>query len=581
MNSKLNVEKTLPEHFFAQAAAQDAATAFLYCRPGEDTFVTMSWTRYRDEVAMLSQWFLDQGIKKGDKVALLSSNRPEWIITDLAIQSAGAVTIPIYPNSSATDTQHILDHSEARWLIVDKIERLHSFDSSPLNGVLIFNAFPAGNDKFHAYAEATADASKTIQKPVKVKPEDLATIIYTSGTTGLPKGVMHTHGNLSQAMISSHLVIETPEGMIDRFFSFLPLSHVAERVLVEMGSIREGAEVFFARSVDTIAEDLPIAQPTILLCVPRLWEKMQEGIVAKVKKASPVSQFVFKAAGFMGRTRTEGTRIDSSQFAGIFPALADKLVGKKLRARLGLSRTRMFVTGSAPTRPEIQKFFSSFGMPIREVYGLTENLSCGTLSFDDEILVDSCGKAFPHNELRIAEDGEIQFRSPWMFTGYYKNPAATREVLSEDGWFSTGDLGKIDELGRLFIVGRKKEMLKTSNGKYVAPVPIEDRIKSNPLFKDVMMVGDTRKFCIALVTVDKPNLDKTDYAAISAWFDVVNKPLASHEAVKKVGVLSEGFSIDNGSLTPTLKVKRSYVTKAKSDFIERVYSAPDFIVLEK
>ncbi|RZA18042.1 MAG: long-chain fatty acid--CoA ligase [Proteobacteria bacterium] len=580
MNLKLNVEKTLPEHFFAQAAAQEAATAFMYCRPGEDTFVTMSWTRYRDEVSMLSQWFLDQGLKKGDKVALLSSNRPEWIITDLAIQSAGAVTIPIYPNSSASDTQHILEHSEARWLIVDKVERLNSFDTSKLNGILVFNAFKANHDRFQSYADIMVDTAGKISNPVKVSPDDLATIIYTSGTTGLPKGVMHTHGNLSQAMISSHLVIETPKGMTDRFFSFLPLSHVAERVLVEMGSIREGAEVFFARSVETIAEDLPLAQPTILLCVPRLWEKMQEGIVAKVKKAPALSQFVFKAAGFMGRSRTEGTRIDASDSAGIFPALADKLVGKKLRARLGLSRTRLFVTGSAPTRPDVQKFFISFGMPIREVYGLTENLSCGTLSFDEEILVDSCGRPFPHNEVRLAEDGEIQFRSPWMFTGYYKNPAATREVLSEDGWFSTGDLGKIDELGRLFIVGRKKEMLKTSNGKYVAPVPIEDRIKGNPLFKDVMMVGDTRKFCIALVTVDKPKLDKADYSSITHWFEGMNKTLANHEAIKKIGVLTEGFSIENGTLTPTLKVKRSYVTKVKDGFIERIYSSPDFIVLE-
>ncbi|RYZ48706.1 MAG: hypothetical protein EOP07_25480, partial [Proteobacteria bacterium] len=427
---------------------------------------------------------------------LLSANRPEWLIADLAILSIGGVTVPIYPSASTRDIAYILEHSEAEWLAVDTLDRIPQLKADGLKGVLVFNRATDEASKglsvsIHNYPSIVVEGSPAIKSPVAVDPDDLATLIYTSGTTGNPKGVMHTHRNLTEVMLSSFQIIESPEGVTDRFFSFLPLSHVAERVLVEMGAISCGAEVAFARSVDTIGEDLPRCQPTILLCVPRLWEKMQEGIVGKLRSASPMKQFVFKMANVMGGSRAEGSKINASDHAGIFPALADALVGKKLRNALGLSRTRLFVTGSAPTRPDLQKFFASFGMPIREVYGLTENLCCGVLNIEDDIYVDSCGKPFPGNEMRISEDGEIQFRAPWMFTGYYKNEAATREVLSADGWFSTGDLGRINEDGRLLITGRKKEMLKTSNGKYVAPVPIEDSVKGLPLIKEVMMVGDS------------------------------------------------------------------------------------------
>lgn len=580
MNLKLNRDQTLPEHFFAQAAQKQAATAFLYCRPGENRWRTMSWNRYREEVSILASWFQKRGVTKGENIALLASNRPEWMISDLAILSAGAVTVPIYPNSSVSDVQYILDHSEATWLVIDKIERVKNLDLKGLKGVLVFNPFEQDDKRFHLYGSLMQGNPSKLKTPVAVSPDDLATIVYTSGTTGRPKGVVHTHKTLSEAMASSYEIIESPEGTVDRFFSFLPLSHVAERVLVEMGSISTGSEVAFARSVDTIGEDLPVCQPTILLCVPRLWEKMQEGIVAKLESAKPLAKFVFKTAGFMGRSRVEGSRIDAAEHAGVFPLLADALVGKKLREKLGLGRTRFFITGSAPTRPDVQKFFASFGMPIREVYGLTENLSCGVLNIDEEIFVDSCGKAFPNNEVRIAEDGEIQFRSPWMFKGYYKNPEATREVLTDDGWFLTGDLGKIDINGRLFIQGRKKELLKTSNGKYVAPVPIEDRIKVNPLIKDVMMVGDNRKFCIALVTLGEEPKASDIKSALREWIDTVNAPLAGHEAVKKLGVLKEGFTVENGCLTPTLKVKRNFVMKDKGPFIDAIYQTKDFLAFE-
>ncbi len=578
-------KKTLPEQFFEQAAFRQEAAAFYYCRPQDDRWVTMSWNRYKEEVATLAAWLQGKGVKKTSKVAILSSNRPEWLIADLAILAIGAVSVPIYPNASHADILYILDHSEATWLVVDRLDRIPYLEKQKLDGLICFNKFPpeaaAGFvSSITPYTATIAEGLPQLKAPLSRSPDDLATIIYTSGTTGRPKGVMHTHNNLTEVMASSFQIIESPEGVVDRFFSFLPLSHVAERTLVEMGSISTGGEIAFARSVETISEDLPLCQPTILLCVPRLWEKMQEGILAKIETASPIKRFLFNLADTMGGSRTEGKRINVSEQAGIFPALADALVGKRLRERLGLNRTRLFITGSAPTRPDIQKFFATFGMPIREVYGLTENLSCGVLNIDDEVITNSCGKPFPGNEMKIADDGEILFRAPWIFTGYYKNEEATRTVLSADGWFATGDLGTIDESGRLFITGRKKEMLKTSNGKYVAPVPIEDSIKGLPLFKEVMLVGDERKYCVALVTLSTAELGEVERDSIEKWIAKVNEPLANYEAIKRIGILKEGFTVENGSLTPTLKLKRSVVAKNKDEFIEKLYHSDEFVVVE-
>ncbi|MBC7662078.1 MAG: long-chain fatty acid--CoA ligase [Chitinophagaceae bacterium] len=582
----MTAKKNLPEKFFEQAALKQEATAFFYCRPQDDRWVTMSWNRYRDEVATLASWLLSQGVGRGAKVALMSSNRPEWIISDLAILSIGAITVPVYTSASAHEINYILNHSECEWIIVDTIDRVSPLDRKGLRGLVSFNKFAESTAQelgipAYAYAATVHDTVTPIKAPVQMNQDEIATLVYTSGTTGLPKGVIHTHGTIAEAIYSSQQLIESPEGTIDRFFSFLPLCHVAERCLVETGSIGMGAEVAFARNIDTIAQDLPICQPTMLLCVPRLWEKMQEGILAKLHSASPVKQIVFRIASFMGGSRVQGNHIDASANGGIFPALSDVLVGKKLREALGLNRVRMFITGSAPTRPEVQKFFISFGMPIREVYALTENFACGVVSLEDDILTNSCGKPFPGAEVKIAEDGEILFRAPWNFKGYYKNEQATAEVLSSDNWFATGDLGSLDAAGRLFIVGRKKELLKTSNGKYVAPVPIEDSIKANPLVKEVMMVGDSRKYCVALIALENPVVDDKARESLVAWFDKVNKPLASYEAVKRVGILKEGFTIENGSLTPTMKVKRNAVVKAKEHFIDEVYASKDFVVVER
>ncbi|MDQ3235062.1 MAG: AMP-binding protein, partial [Pseudobdellovibrionaceae bacterium] len=466
---------TLPEKFFQQAQLRLDQKAFYYCRVRDSKWVSMTWKRYREEVCLLASWLLSQGVNKGSKIALLSSNRPEWMIADLAILSIGAISIPVYATSSQTDVTYILEHSGAEILVVDQLEHIAYLQKTKLSAIVSFEKAPkkqieAFAAKVHSLSTILHETKQTLHEPVALQNDDVATIIYTSGTTGKPKGVIHTHGNLAESMAASYDILETPEGTTDRYFSFLPLSHVAERQLVEIGSIMTGSEVAFARSIDTLGEDLLRCRPTILLCVPRLWEKIYEKIQAGLLTASPIKRTVFAFARTLGEQRIEDDQIiRRAKDQSIGGIISDALVGRKMRGRLGLDRCRMLVTGAAPTRPEVMRFFGAFGMMIREVYGLTENLCCGVLNDAHEVVIGSCGKPFPGNEVRIAEDGEIMFRAPWMFKGYYKNPEATREVLSDDGWFATGDLGALDSEGRLRIVGRKKELLKTSGGKYVAP----------------------------------------------------------------------------------------------------------------
>ena len=587
----MTAKMTLPEKFFEQAARIPEQMAFYYCRSKDHKWVNMTWKRYHDEVSTLAHWLAERGVKKGDKVGILAANRPEWIITDLAILSLGAVSVPLYATSSAGDVQYVLEHSEAKVLIVDSLERIPYLQKTELKTLVSFEkASKKQADAFRAaevssFATILHDLKPELKAPVAVSPDDTATIIYTSGTTGRPKGVVHTHGNLSAAMGTALKILANESSSErDRFFSFLPLSHVAERVLVEIGSIASGSEVAFARSIDTLGEDLPRCRPTILLCVPRLWEKIYEKVQTGLLTASPVKRGVFALAQSLGAARIKDERVLRAKNATVAAQVSDLLVGKKMRARLGLDRCRMLVTGAAPTRPEVMRFFASFGMMIREVYGLTENLCLGVLNDADQVVIGSCGRVFPGNEMKIAADGEILFRAPWMFKGYYKNPEATAEVLSPDGWFATGDLGKIDAEGRLRIVGRKKELLKTSGGKYVAPVPIEDSLKALPLIKEAMVVGDERKYCVALLTVD----DELARAMPSEQFKEeikkhlkqVNQPLASFESIKRVGIIREGFSVENGSLTPTLKVKRNVVSRQKEQFINTLYQSEDAVIYE-
>jgi long-chain acyl-CoA synthetase len=568
--------KQLTTLFFESVAQNPGAIAVRFCDKKADvpTWRSWTWEKYADEVRMVAGWLRQKGITRGDRVAILSGNRPEWIVADLATLSLGAVSVPIYATSSAKDISYILEHSESKALFIDHISRLKDVTSMIPTTKVEFDA--GGFDRIRE------DKPSPIIEPESMNFDDLATIIYTSGTTGLPKGVIHTHGTVAEAAFSASKVLnDASKSGPDRFFSFLPLSHVAERLLVEIGSIATGSEVVFARGVETLIDDLKAYPPTILLCVPRLWERVHERIRSNLKTTSKAKRAVFELALKAGSVRIEGDRIFKSKDASIGALLSDALVGKKLRKSLGMDRVRIFLTGSAPTQPNILKFFGSFGIFIREVYGLTENLCLGVYTPPQEIVIGVCGTPFPSNEVQIREGGEIFFRAPFNFKGYFKNPEATAEILFPDGWMATGDLGEIDDKGFLKITGRKKELLKTSTGKYVAPVPIETELKKNPLIADAMIIGDNQKYCIALLSLDlsHTNSDTVDQD-LKCLLEEVNTHLANHESIKRIGILKTGFSVEDGTLTPTLKLKRKAALAKYAAFVAKIYSSRGTIIRE-
>ena len=568
--------KQLTTMFFESASQNPSAVAVRFCdkEAAVPTWHSWTWEHYAREVRLLAGWLKSKGITRGDRIAILSANRPEWIVADLAILCLGAISVPIYATSSPKDISYILEHSESKAIFIDQETRLKDV-SCQIPSIKI-NFSSSGLDALKKENVAP------LSSPETMSPDDLATIIYTSGTTGMPKGVIHSHGNLASAAASAVQVLndDTRSGP-DRFFSFLPLSHVAERLLVEIGSIATGSEVVFARGVETLVDDLKIYPPTVLLCVPRLWERVHERIRTNLKSASKGKKAIFELALKLGSSRINDNLILQKRDASLEARISELLVAKKLRKALGMDRVRTFLTGSAPTHPNILKFFASLGIFIREVYGLTENLCLGVYTPNDKIVIGACGKPFPDNQVRIADDGEILFKAPFNFKGYYKNPEASADILRPDGWMGTGDLGKVGEDGLLRITGRKKELLKTSTGKYVAPVPIENELKKNPLIADAMLVGDNQKYCIALLALDashvKPDSLDDDLRQI---IESVNKSLANHESIKRVGVLKNGFSVEDGTLTPTLKLKRNAALSKYQPFVSKVYSATGMVIRE-
>lgn len=567
-----NTPRFLTDFFYINARRSPDAAALHYFDAGAGDWRSLTWRDYEERVRKVAGWLLAQGIQRGDRVVILSANRPEWLIADLAILSIGAVSVPIYATSAVKDVAFILGHSEAKAIFTDTRKRIKELTTS----------LPAAVAVFEDFAGVLSGPHAPLTAPVAVDPEDLATIVYTSGTTGEPKGVVHTQAAVAATLPSITQVTNHGKTGPDRLFSFLPLAHVAERVLVEFVSVFTGTEIAFARSVDTLIEDLAHFRPTILLCVPRLWEKVYERIMGGVKTAKPAKKAIFNLALRLGQTRCVDGHILKARDHTWQAKLADLLVGKALRKRLGMDRVRIFATGSAPTRPEVLRFFAAFGIFIREVYGLTENLCLGVYTSPDEIIIGSCGQPFAGNTVKIGADGEILFKAPFVFKGYYKNPAATAEALTPDGWLATGDLGTLDAQGNLRITGRKKELLKTSTGKYVAPVPIENALKTiSNLVSDAMVVGDSQKYCVALLSLAEPPKDKAGFdTELKAHLDSLNASLPRHETIVRVGILKEGFSVENGLLTPTMKVKRQAAQQRYSAFIDQLYKSSTPIIYE-
>ena len=495
---------------FLHTAQRTPAQAALRRRTAQG-WESISWQQYAERTAAVAAGLLALGVEPGERVGIWANNCPEWLFTDLGAMRAAAVTVPLYPTLIAAQAQHVIEHSEMRVLVVETAEqqaqvRAMRAACPKLRQVILLQGESNDQDLSWdgllrmgwAYLGQHPEAVQA--REAGLTPDTLATLVYTSGTTGAPKGAMLSHRNLTfEAQAVLQMVDWRPR---EQTLSFLPLSHVAERLQGEIMAISAGMVVNFGRGLDFVRDDMLEVRPTLMVCVPRLWEKIYEGIHAQLGHASPLRRRIFAWALGAGQVRfaaqTAGHRLGPRAWAAA--QLADALVGRKIRAKLGLDRARFVVSGAAPLAPELQAFFAALGLPIQEAYGLTE--CCGILFGTPgrkAIRPGHVGVGLPGVEVRIAPDGEICARGDNIFMGYFRDPAATQAALV-DGWLHTGDVGQLDAAGYLRLTDRKKDIIVTAGGKNVAPQNIENRIKMHTGISQAVVLGDKRRYLVALLT---------------------------------------------------------------------------------
>ena len=557
-----------------------------------------------ERVRRTSLGLAELGVRAGDRVAILSENRPEWAIADYACLMLGAADVPIYPNLPADQVAYILRDSGAVAVFAssdDQVAKLAAVrgESPALRHVVTF-ADSAGSadltlgniETRGAGVDDDARRAAYMTHARAVSPGDLATIIYTSGTTGEPKGVMLTHDNLYSNVIANAAAI--PFGGDDVCLSFLPLSHIFERNAGHYLMMYTGTSIAYAESMDTVPQNLVEVRPSLVLSVPRLYEKMYARVLENALAGGALKKQIF----FWARSvadRWADVRLAGGEPRGLLAAqyaIAQKLVFSKLRARTG-GRLRYFVSGGAPLAPEINKFFYAAGLVVLEGYGLTETSPVISVNVPGAFRIGTVGRPVRGVEVVIAPDGEILTRGPHVMQGYFNKPAATAEAIDADGWFHTGDIGELND-GYLAITDRKKDLIVTAGGKKIAPQPIENAVKTNKYVSQAVMVGDKRKFAIMLIVPNWDSLEKWARIKSLAWTDraqllampVVQAKmekeigketagLARFERPKKIGLLEHDFSVERGELTPTLKVKRRVVDKTYKTLIDSLYENAD------
>jgi long-chain acyl-CoA synthetase len=594
-----NEPQTLAEVFLKAAKEFDKPDA-LNCKKG-DAWIPISSKEMIARSRAIALGLYSLGIRKGDRIALLSSNCPEWTLTDAGCQFAGVIDVPIYTTQAAPQVAYILDDSGSRIFFLenkrayDRIKEAIQ-DCASVEMFVFFDA--TGVEEKHAVSLAQLeDIGRELEKEQPtladeltraVKSDDLATIIYTSGTTGEPKGVMLTHSNLVSNMI------DCSEGFVftreDASLSVLPLSHVFERNGMYM-YIHHGMSVYYAESIEKIGQNLREVNPTIFVSVPRIFEKIYARAKEKAFEAGKSKASIFVWSMNVGKEYARRLQHKEKIPFGLKLKykIADTLVFKKWREALG-GRIRLFISGGAALSEDIGLIFLGAGLMISQGYGLTETSPVITSSPPDGSRVGTVGKPIRNVEVRIAADGEIEARGPNIMRGYYNKPEATQDVFTEDGWFKTGDIGVIDSEGYLRITDRKKELFKTSGGKYIAPAPIEQLIKASRFVNQVVLIGNERKFPAALIV---PNFEQLhSYAKeknitastkeelcqhahvielIQKQVDSLTPDLAKYEKVKRVALLEEELTIEGGELTPTLKIKRRIVDEKYKEIIDRIY----------
>jgi long-chain acyl-CoA synthetase len=589
---------TLPSRFLNAIDSHPTSRAQIF-RHADSTWESISSAELLRRVAALSTALVELGVKPGDRVALFAANRPEWHTADFAINGSGGVTVPVYFNESPERMSFILKHSGARVIIVageDQLQKLLSCRAQlpALEHVIVADAgagVPTECLRYETLIASAGAAEITAyrMRAAQVLPGQLCTIIYTSGTTGEPKGVMLTHNNMSSNVTDSCATFDF-QPATDMALSFLPLAHVYGRML-DYIYLFNGVSVAYVEAVDLVPQALLEIHPSVIAAVPRFFEKIYAKLMEQGSKATGIKRKLFNWAIDVARRAAPwrtGAKSASPLLKGQW-ALADKLVYKKIRAGTG-GNLRMVFSGGAPLSKELAEFFWSIGIPIYQGYGLTETSPILTSNYPQN-RPGSSGRPIPNVLIRIAQDGEILAKGPCVMQGYYNNLDATREVIDPEGWFHTGDIGYLDSDNYLFITDRKKDLIKTAGGKFVAPQPIENALKTSPYITNAMIVGDQRRFVVALIVPNATTVsaklqdqgvrfashkEMAEHPAVRSLIENEVKRLTAHlaqwETIKRFALLPEDFTFDNGSLTFTLKLKRRVVEKNYREVIDKLYA---------
>jgi long-chain acyl-CoA synthetase len=595
-----SLEQSLPMLLFNSAKKNPSKTVFQEKHDGK--YKDFSYQYSVDIVYALAKALINDGFLQKNAVAIMSNNCMKWALSDYGSLSAGLVNVPIYPTLMPDTIDFIINNSESKLVFVQNNELLKKLLAIPkknlnLKRIVLFDGDASVDPRVILFEDYLKTAEKLPNADVEARlsaidRSDLATIIYTSGTTGMPKGVMLTHENLLANVADTATCLPIDRLKELAFLSFLPLSHVFERMGGHYYAMSIGSRIAYAESIETVADNMGEVRPTMMASVPRLYEKIYEKVIAGVEQGSPLKQKIFHWAVRVGKEVANKYTAFDKKPSGLLAmkyALATKLVFSKLQTRVG-GQLGFFISGGGALRADIAEFFAAADLIILEGYGLTETSPVMTVNRIDNLKWGKVGPAIPNVEIKIAEDGEILTRGKNVMTGYFKNEEATKAVLTEDGWFHTGDIGELDEDNCLKITDRKKDIIVTSGGKNIAPLPIEGELSKSKYVEQVLVIGDARKFCSAIIVVAEEALrefaksqgisgeliDLVKEQKIKGLYqtilDEVNKGLAKYETIKKVILKTTPFSIESGELTPKLSIKRKIVRENNKKEIDELYA---------
>lgn len=591
--------KSISEIYLKRIQLSPEGTAYLAKSQG--VYQKVTWKEVHLKVLGIFHSYKKLGIEPGERVAILSNTRPEWFIADLANLCCGVVTVPIYQSNTPDDVAYLIEHSQSKLIfaedeaMVKKLETAFAlkklslpvvvFQSpvSPING-----APPIPFEEFAAPIQNQTIEADFRKNAESILPDHIASICYTSGTTGQPKGVVLSHFNFLGELrgIIDNITLNSEDSTL----AFLPFAHILGRIESLLPLIA-GTHLAFAENINTLSQNLIEVKPTVLISVPRIYEKIYSKIQSEVAAQPKFNQSVFNWAVSLGRkvARLKSDLQPIPLSLEIKYKIADQLVFSKIRQKFG-GQIRLTVSGGAPLAANLCEFYHAAGIKIIEGYGLTETTAAVTVNRPDDFNFGTVGKPIGNIEIRLAADGEIQTRGDMVFREYYKNPTATNEVFTEDGWFCTGDIGEITQRGFVKITDRKKELIKTSGGKYIAPQKLENMLKGIRFISQAMIYGDREKYVIALITLNEPEILKwasQQGIVFSTYEDLtknpkvtdlieneiisVNKNLASFETIKKFRLLPKDFTIESGELTPSLKLKRKVCAERYKDYIQSLY----------